>query len=80
MQPQGRGAAACQHECEVVAIGGISGTNQDKSSHGRLHLNPNIFPANTHPYISNRPSATQFGIPMAEARKLYAQLQHKYSK
>ena len=37
-----------------------------------LRVNPDV-PANTHPYISTGLQQHKFGIPMAEARKLYAQ-------
>jgi diaminopimelate decarboxylase len=37
-----------------------------------LRVNPDV-PANTHPYISTGLSQHKFGIPIGEARKLYAQ-------
>lgn len=37
-----------------------------------LRVNPDV-PANTHPYISTGLNQHKFGIPIAEARKLYAQ-------
>ncbi len=37
-----------------------------------LRVNPDV-PANTHPYISTGLSQHKFGIPISEARKLYAQ-------
>jgi diaminopimelate decarboxylase len=37
-----------------------------------LRVNPDV-PANTHPYISTGLQQHKFGIPLAEARKLYAQ-------
>jgi diaminopimelate decarboxylase len=38
-----------------------------------LRVNPDV-PANTHPYISTGLQRHKFGIPIAEARKLYAQV------
>ena len=59
-----------ESESELWALAECAGRMR-KTAPMALRVNPDI-PANTHPYISTGLHAHKFGVPIGEARKLYA--------
>ena len=60
-----------ESESELWALAECAARSKEKARIA-LRVNPDV-PANTHPYISTGLQQHKFGVPIGEARKLYAQ-------